>query len=227
MRNARAVMDVDRVIAFAVTTDTWAERAGDDCPRPPDDGERRGICFGQPFLIDVDGDEIAVRAPGSAVADKPTATARVSGLVYARPLRNPTDNRDELVVIARVDDTAARSWTLSTFQLDKTKLVKAIDPAPLYQLSAANARWIGAELHDVDLYIELASRNEGIEVGGLLTTRSGDKIRNIVPLSPVVVPHRHGKPTAVEAGDAGVPDAGEHVSEPSGDGPAPTGRGKP
>jgi hypothetical protein len=226
MRNARAVMDVDRVIAFAVTTDAWTERAGDDCPRPPNDGARLGVCFGPPYLIDVDGDEIAVRAPGSAVTDKPVATARVSGLVYAAALRNPTDNRDEVVAIARIDDASVRSWTLSSFQLDKGKLVKAFEPAPLYQLSAANARWIGAELHDVDLYIELASRNDGIEVGGLLTTRSReeiDKIRNIVPLSPVVVPHRHGKPTVVETGDAGVPDA----SEPTGDGPAPTGRLKP
>src|SRR5262249_46359280 len=151
MRNARAVMDVDRVIAFAVTTDAVTERAGDDCPRPPSDGARLGVCFGQPFLIDVDGDDIALRAPGSAGTDKPLATARVSGLVYAAPVRSPTDNRDELLVIARVDDTAARSWTLSAFQLDKGKLVKAFDPAPLYQLSAANARWIGAELHDVDL----------------------------------------------------------------------------
>ena len=32
------------------------------------------------------------------------------------------------------------------------------------------------ELRDIDLYLELASQADGIEVGGLLTTRAGDKL---------------------------------------------------
>ena len=228
MRNARAILDGDRVVAFALTSESIPDRApADDCPRPATDGGRIGVCFGAPFIVDVDGDDIAVRAAASAVTDKPIATVRVPNLVFAAALRNPGENRDELVAIARIDDAAVKSWTLIAFQLDKTKLKVSIDATPLYQLSSANARWIGAELRDVDLYLELVSRTEAIEVGGLLTTHTGDKIKNVVAISPVSVQHRHGKPTATEAGDAGVPDRATEPHNDPVDGAPPTGRSKP
>ena len=232
MRNARAILDGDHVVAFALTSEPIPERApADDCPRPATEAGRIGLCFGAPFIADVDGDDIAVRPPGSTPTDKPIASVHVPSLVFAAALRNPAENRDELVVVARIDDTGMKTWTVVAFQLEKTKLVKVIDPSPLYQLSSSNARWIGAELRDVDLYLELVSRTEAIEVGGLLTTRMGDKIKNVVAISPVSVPHRHGKPAASEAGDAGVPDNGpskviDPHNEPA-DGASPTGRSKP
>jgi hypothetical protein len=126
----------------------------------------------------------------------------VPNLVFAAPLR--VDARDELIAIARTDDASVRTWTLVAFSLDKKGLVKTVEPYVLYQLSNINARWIGADLRDVELYLELGSRTDAIEVGGLLTTRVGDKIRDVVVISPVLVPRRHGKSVTAEAADAGV-----------------------
>jgi hypothetical protein len=89
--------------------------------------------------------------------------------------------------------------------------VKALDPAPLYQLTAASARWIGAELRDVELYLEVTSKPDTIEVGGLLTTRISDKLHDVVVISPVPVPRKHVKSLPFEAPDAGTTDAASEL----------------
>jgi hypothetical protein len=147
------------------------------------------------------------------------------GLVFATPLRG-ADGRDELVVITRTDEPTLRTWWITAFHFEGTRLVRTVDATQLYQLSNANARWIGADLHDVDLYLELTSRPDGIDVGGLLTTPGATKpaggapakIRDVVVISPASVNRRRGKPTAGEASDAGVagpsPAAGAQSSAP-------------
>ena len=97
--------------------------------------------------------------------------------------------------------------------LDRGLIAETEDPAAagrrrrvVYELTAANARWIGAELRDLELYLELTSRSDSIEVGGLLTTREGDVLRDIVVISPVLVPRRRGKPVPHEPSDAGTPE---------------------
>jgi hypothetical protein len=121
--------------------------------------------------------------------------------VFAAPLRN--GDRDDLVVIARTEDPQQRSWLIVAFRLEGGKLARAIEPATLYQLTSANVRWIGAELRDVELYLELSGRDGAIEVGGLLTTRVGDHLRDVLALSPVSISRRSGKFAFGEASDAG------------------------
>ena len=128
--------------------------------------------------------------------------------MFAAALR--AGDRDELVAIARTDDAQQRTWSVNAWRIEAGKLVPAIElqtpqGTPLYQLSSANARWIGAELHDVELYLELTSRPDTIEVGGLLTTRVGDRLRDVLAISPVSVARKRGKPASGEASDAGVP----------------------
>jgi len=174
------------------------------CARPAAIEKAFGACLDKGELIEVDGDDVGVRV---AEGDKSIATVRISGLVFAAALENLVDGRDELVAISRTDDAQVRSWTLHVYRLvEGGRLVKAIEPVTLYQLSSSNARWIGSDLRDLDLYLELVSRPDVIEVGGLLTTRTGvqgnRKIRDVVAISPVPVPRRRGK--AGEAVDAGV-----------------------
>jgi hypothetical protein len=69
-------------------------------------------------------------------------------------------------------------------------------------MSNARTRWIGAELRDVRLYLELTSQTDGIEVGGLLTTQSGEKLRDVAVISPIRVGRKTGKSTAGESGAA-------------------------
>lgn len=218
----RAVLDGDRVAAIVVASATAAPRSMTECERPPSTDGAIGACLSQAGqLIQVTGDEVAIRSADSERAV--TAPLRVAGLVFAAPLRI-TDGRDDLIMVTRSattrDDEARRSWTLHAYRLEGTRLVRTIEAAPLYELSSTNARWIGADLRDIDLYLELTTRAEGVEVGGLLTTRPSSrapaKIRDVVVISTIAVPYRR-KPAPSEAGDAPVgtapqgrvtPDAG-------------------
>ena len=207
LKNLHAVIEADRVVALVVTaeaSDPGAAPATAECQRPapdPDKPHSFGACLSSAGeVVSYDGDELTIAAHSGAVAQ-----ARVPGLVFAAALR--ADGHDEIVAIARNDDAQSRTWSLGAYRSEVGHLVRAVEPTTLYQLTAANARWIGAELRDLDLYLELTSRPEAIEVGGLLTTRSGDKIRDIVVISPVPVARRRAKSAAPEATDAGTSDA--------------------
>lgn len=181
-RNLRAILDGDAVAGLVLVNDV-----------SPPSQSAPGLA------VEVEGDDVRL---GDAQA------VRIPGLVFAAPLRNLVDGRDELVAVSRSEDAQQRTWTLHCFRLDGARLVRAIDPAPLYQLSSQNARWIGADLKDVELYLELASRTDSIDVSGLLTTRAAGRLHDVVTIAPIAVPRRHAvKPS--DAVDAGVePDAG-------------------
>jgi hypothetical protein len=172
-RTLRVIYDGDRAIALVVVADaepSAAAGSGDTaCARPTAD-KRIGACLATGELVEVDGEDVIVHHPD---AEKPVTTARVPNLVFVAPLRIPGEDRDELVAIARVDDAQARTWSLVALRLDAGKLVRTIDSAPVYQLTAANARWLGVDLRDVDLYLELTGHPEAIDVGGLVVTRAG------------------------------------------------------
>ena len=205
--NLQVVLDGDRVAAIVVTSATPPPRPSAECPRPEPTEKAIGACMtGAGELIQVDGDQVSIR---SADGERTLATPpKFPGLRFAAPLRG-VDGRDELVVVTRTDEAAARSWLVHAFRFEGARLVRTIDTAVLYQLSTTNARWIGAaDVRDVDLYLELTGRPDGVEVGGLLTTlvttRGATKIRDVVVISPVQVPRRRGKSAPADASDAGV-----------------------
>jgi hypothetical protein len=221
----QAVLDGERVAAIVVTTAAPPPRAVADCPRPSATEKAVGMCMtGAGELLQIEGDQVSIR---SADGDRTLASPpKLSGLVFAAPLR-ASDGHDELVAVTRSDEAGARSWWLSAYRFEGARLVRAVDAAQVYQLSAANARWIGAaDVRDVELYLELTSRPDGIEVGGLLTTmvtaRGATKIRDVVVISQVMVPRRRGKSAPAEASDAGVP-AGRAVPDAAVAGPAGSG----
>jgi len=203
--NLRVVLDAGRVSAIVVTGVAARPRPVTDCQRPAATERAVGACMTSAGeLIDVNGDEVVIR---SADGERAIATPpRLPGLVFAAPLRSAAEARDELVVVTRTDEAATRSWWVAAYRLEGTRLLRTVDAAPIYQLSTANARWIGTDLHDVELYLELTSRPDGIDVGGLLTTRSarGKRIADVVVISPAQVARRRGKSAAAEASDAGV-----------------------
>ena len=71
-------------------------------------------------------------------------------------------------------------WTGMTVSLLGDGIYTVAIAWQVYQLSNANARWIGADLHDVELYLELTGRPDGIDVGGLLTTHSAWLLSSLV-----------------------------------------------
>jgi hypothetical protein len=214
MRNARIVLDGDRVAAITILAEPApaAPAPAQDCVRPASTDKAIGACFtGAGELVEVGENEVTVRA-----GERVVTQFRVPNVVFAVPLRT-ADGRDELVAIARTDEPQLRSWSLVAFRFEGGKLVKTIDPTALYQVSSANARWIGAEVRDVDLYLELATKADAIEVGGLLTTRAEDgQTRDVVVISTFSVAHRRGKPAASEAGSAEPPDAGADARDGGG-----------
>jgi hypothetical protein len=207
MKNLRALIKDDRVVALVVTPDNGSapvEAGSGECQRPaadPDKPHSFGACLGAGGeVVSYDGGEITVTS-----RDK-TAHAPVAGLVFAAPLR-ADGGRDELIAISRTDEPQTRTWAIEAYRLEGNLLRHSLERTQLYQLTAANARWIGAELRDLDLYLELTSHPDSIEVGGLLTTGEGDKIRDIVVISPVPVARRHPKAVPSEPVDAGTSDA--------------------
>jgi hypothetical protein len=213
----RVVIGGDRVAAIVVTGVAAPSRQGFDCPRPAATERAVGACLtGAGELIEPGGsgsggsggDEVVIR---SADGERTLATSpKFPGLVFAAPLRNAAEGRDELVVVTRTDEAATRSWWIAAYRLEGSRLLRSVDAAQVYQLSTANARWIGSDLHDVELYLELTSRADGIDVGGLLATHSasrGKRIADVVVISPAQVARRRGKTAAAEPSDAGSPGA--------------------
>jgi len=204
--NLRVVLDAGRVAAIVVTGVATASRQVNDCTRPAASERGVGACLtpaGE--VIEVNGEEVIVHA---ADGERVLATSpRLPGLVFAAPLRNAVEARDELVVVTRSDEAATRTWWIAAYRLEGARLVRTIDTAQLYQLSSANARWIGSDLHDVELFLELIGRPDGIDAGGLLSTHSssrGKTIADVVVISAAQVARRRGKSAATEASDAAV-----------------------
>jgi hypothetical protein len=223
----RVVLDSGHVAAMVVTGTSAPARQVINCQRPASTETAFGACMTSAGeLVVVRGDDVVIKsADGERVVATPP---KVAGLVFAAALHIAAESRDELVLITRTDEAAARSWGISAYRLEGARLVRTVDATQLYQLSSATARWIGADLREVELYLELTSRADGIEVGGLLTTRSAGKastkFRDVVVISPASVPRRR-KSAPAEASDAGVvdaahalralPEATEEASEPA------------
>lgn len=216
-RNLRVVVDGERITAIVVTSDPTAPRTlpESSCARPAQPLDRRKFpaCLTQAGeLVEVDGEEVTVR---TANGENKLASIRIPNLVFAEPLRHLGEGRDELVAITSVEDAQERRWSIVAYRLDGARFIRSLDSEVIYEMTNARTRWIGAELRDVQLFLELTSQPDGIEVGGLLTTQSGTKIRDVAVISPVRVSRKSGgksiagdASTGSAAGSAGRTDAG-------------------
>jgi len=210
LRELRAVMDGDRVVGLVVAaSESPSKPEGSGCVRPVGDDKKVGACVtGAPEFASLDNDWLVVRA---AEGDKILDKVKLPNAIFLGPVR-ASDGRDELVAVITTEDAQVRTSRLVAFRWDTNRLVLVAD-APVYTLTATNARWIGSSLHDLDLALEVVNRGDTFEVGGLLTRRSGDKLRDLLVLSPVQVPRKRPKPATADAtpattGDAGVSAAG-------------------
>jgi hypothetical protein len=213
LRELHAVMDDgDRVVGIVVAASDSPSKpdVSGGCVRPTGDDKKFGACVtGAPEFASLDNDELVVRA---ADGDKILAKLPLPNAVFLGPVR-ASDGRDELIAILHTEAAQARTWWLVALRWDTNRLVRVGEPYPVYKLTATNARWIGSALQDLDLALEVVNRGDTFEVGGLLTRRSGDKLRDLLVLSPVQVPRKRPKSvvpdaTPATAGDAGVSAAG-------------------
>jgi hypothetical protein len=223
LRNLRVIVDSERIAAIVVTSDATNPRTMPEsaCVRPTivPDGQRRRFpaCLSQAGeVVEIDGEEVIVR---SANGESRLASFKIPNLVFAEPLRHIGDGRDEVVAITSVEDAQERRWSIVAYRLEGTRFVRSLDSEVIYEMTNARTRWIGAELRDVQLFLELTSQSDGIEVGGLLTTQSGAKIRDVVVISPVRVGRKSGGKSMAgdassggTAGSAGRTDAGSSAN---------------
>lgn len=191
--------DSDAIAAVAVRVNAGA---GDPQPGEP---MKLGACLtGVPDVLVVQGGELSVHTLDT---NRTITVARVPNLVWGAAVRNP-DGRDDVVAVSRMDDAQSRTWFVHAYRIDSgARIVKLVDGAPVYQLTATNARWLGTELADLDLALEVTSRSDAFEVGGLLIARRGGTLRELVVLSATHVPLRRPKTVGTEAGDIGVSGA--------------------
>jgi hypothetical protein len=155
----------------------------------------------------VAGDAVSVVAfagPGDEHARK-IGTIDAPGLVFAAPIAGE-DDRDELAVVTEHTGTEARVVELMLYRWEGGRITRVADD-DIYRLGASSARWIGARLDDIQLLIELESRGDAVLATGALLRRSGDEIRDVAPLVPVVVARHH------RAAEAGEVDAGRPSSD--------------
>lgn len=194
------------------TADAVAVRAtnvgGSDARQPSDATAKIGACLtGSPDVLVVQGGDLSVQLLDS---NRVIAIARIPNLLWAAPVRNP-DGRDDVIAIRREDDDQTRAWLIYAYRIEGgSRVVRLVDGMAVYQLTATNARWLGSELTDLDLALEITSRSDGFEVGGLLIARRNDTLRDLVMLSPVGVPLRRARSGAGEGSDSGV--SGAHTT---------------
>lgn len=220
LRNARVVIEGDRIAAIVIADDPSPVKIGPEpaavCKRPEPAAGQIGACLssaGELVDLDLDRAELVVHPADS---ERALHTLRAPGLVFAAPLRNPSDGRDELIVVTRADESHRRRWTLQAYRLEGARLVRVLE-GELYELSAMQSRWIGANLRDVDLYLELESDRDAIEVGGLLTTRAGERVRDVALLSPKAIARRPPRPAPgdPQEGKAAATGSGSAASSPT------------
>lgn len=164
-------------------------------------------------IVRIREEEVSVRS-GADGKERLLTQLRVRGLVFAAPLRaadraadrpaDRPDERDELVVVSRGGRPGEeRSWTVALYHLEAGRLVRVAEQV-VYRLSAEGARWIGVSLDEVELYLELASREDSVVVSGFLVTKVAGKIRDVVSLREVDVSRRRGGSPGVEAAVTGA-----------------------
>lgn len=222
--SARCVLEAGAIAAIVIAGPVPLPRRGlppvldagaaePGCTRPAARDQAFGACLSPAGeLVTVGATEITLRG---AETERPLPTVRLpSPIVFAAAVR--TDGRDELAVVTRTEEGGGKTWWLAMYRLAGPRMVPSLEPARLYTLSPANAAWIGSELGDIELYLELTAGPDAIEVGGLLTTRGAGQgpppWRDVVVISPVMIPRRpQARPASTDpaeplpAADAGVP----------------------
>ena len=155
-------------------------------------------------LVRVRDEEVSVRTADGK--ERVIAQLRVRGLVFAAPLRGGerAEDRDELVVITKTTrpEEDERTWSVALYHLEAGRLVRVAEQV-VYRLSAEGARWIGVSLDEVELYLELTSREDAVAVGGFLLTKVGGQIRDAVSLRESDVSRRRGGGAGTESGGVG------------------------
>jgi len=172
----------------------------------------RGACLDGADAVVAIGDIVALLSSSDGRMRR-IATFAVPGLRWVAPLRLSAV-RDELVAVSQRSTDDERVITVTALAVEGGRLIK-IGEVEAYQLTDTSLSWIGANLGDVDLYVEITRRaGDDLAVSGLLVNSPGGQPVDVAPLLPVTfrtshrVPEIEHAPSRLDAGaDAALPDA--------------------
>lgn len=193
------------------------------------------------------------RSPGRADPDKPDDTAadarppsrpevepvaeprprvkRVASytaagpIVYAAAMDLHGDGRHQVVTVTEQRSPVDRVVGIELARFESGRLIRA-GASELYRVSKTRAAWVGAQLDDIELVIELDGRGDRVRATGLYIQRDRDgRLATVAALLPRTVMFRRKRP--LSPGETPAPadrNGGAGLGEPSrGDGgPAQT-----
>lgn len=138
-------------------------------------------CSATSDIVKINGEDVLIRP---ADATRPPIAAKIRGLLWTAVIE--IEGRDTLLVLSRQDAPGKKAWSLVALRIEQGKFVRLADQT-LYSVTSENARWIGAELANIDVVLELTAQNDDLLVGGFMIATTGARIRDLVPLLPVTV----------------------------------------
>jgi len=131
------------------------------------------------------GDDLVIVTAG----DKPRrlASVHLPGLVFAGATH--IGGRDELLAVTTNRTAIQTTWSVVALRWEAGRLTRTFEDVA-YQLTDRSAGWLGAQLGDLDLVLNLEARATVVVTSGVLLRRRGPLIGLAVPLAPVSLARR-------------------------------------
>lgn len=139
-------------------------------------------CFagaGERLLAAGDDSVVALEWAGEGL--EPVAELSAPGLAYAAPLDVAGEGRQLAAIATMRRDGGEVVAELSLARLAAGGL-EVVDRFPAYRITERWARWIGADLADLEILLTARASAGAVEVGGIFLHRDRDRIRHIAPV---------------------------------------------
>lgn len=158
---------------------------GDDIVRAARAQPSAHLSFGclsddQPLVVVTDGGRVT-GVTGTADKLRRIRVATLTGLIYAAPLDIGGDGSDEIIAITSGGTPTETTWRIEVYRADGARFTRVLG-REIYQVSSVNVPWIGSELDDIELLVEVAGSDDTVRVGGLLLQRKRGRVINAAPL---------------------------------------------
>lgn len=166
--------------------------------RPEVDASLRFGCFSAAVpeaLVHTGGRVVAV---GRAAGTEPAAVRRLAvypaaNIVFAAPLDVDRDGRSEVAVVKQREAGGERRVEVEILRLDGSRFVP-VAAVEAYRLSERNTAWVGAQLREIELLVEIQAVAGNVVVSGLYVHHGQTGLETVAPLVPTTVEVRRKKP---------------------------------
>ena len=139
-----------------------------------------------------------VVAVGSTAGSEPVAVRRLAvhlaaGIAFAAPLDLDADGRSEVAVVKQREAQGERRVEVEILRLDGGRFVP-VAAAEVYQLSERNTAWVGAQLSEIEILVELQAVAGDVVVSGLYVHHGQTGLDTVAPLVSTIIEVRRKRP---------------------------------